>query len=75
MKLIVELVQLDETRLFLASAFVDDFNTDSLDLGEFIGIARDTFGIPSMLQDTSYHDTVNLHKSRERISVQIVQLK
>jgi len=44
-KLIVELLEVDETKIVPEASFIDDLEADSLDLIEFITAAEDTFGI------------------------------
>jgi acyl carrier protein len=44
-KLIVELLEVDESEIVPEASFADDFNADSLDLIEFITAVEDTFKI------------------------------
>jgi len=44
-KLIVELLEVDETKVVPKASFIDDLEADSLDLIEFITAAEDAFGI------------------------------
>jgi acyl carrier protein len=44
-KLIVELLEVDESEVVPEASFADDFNADSLDLIEFITAVEDTFKI------------------------------
>ena len=44
-KLIVELLEVDESEVVPEASFADDFNADSLDLIEFITAVEDIFKI------------------------------
>jgi len=44
-KLIVELLEVDESRIVPDASFADDFNADSLDFIELITAVEDTFKI------------------------------
>jgi len=57
-KLIVELLEVDETKVVPEASFVDDLGADSLDLIEFITAAEDTFGIEIPDEDAEKIQTV-----------------
>jgi acyl carrier protein len=44
-KLIVELLEVDESKIVPEASFADDFNADSLDFIELITAVEDTFKI------------------------------
>ena len=57
-KLIVELLEVDESEVVPEAAFADDFNADSLDLIEFITAVEDTFKIEVPDEDAEKLRTV-----------------
>jgi acyl carrier protein len=57
-KLIVELLEVDESEVVPEASFVDDFNADSLDLIEFITAVEDTFKIEVPDEDAEKLRTV-----------------
>jgi len=57
-KLIVELLEVDETKVAPEASFVDDLGADSLDLIEFITATEDTFGIEIPDEDAEKIQTV-----------------
>jgi len=57
-KLIVELLEVDETKVVPEASFIDDLEADSLDLIEFITAVEDTFGIEIPDEDAEKIQTV-----------------
>lgn len=57
-KLIVELLEVDESKVVPAASFVDDFNADSLDFIELITAVEDTFKIEIPDEDAENLQTV-----------------
>ena len=57
-KLIVELLEVDESEVVPEASFADDFNADSLDLIEFITAVEDTFKIEVPDEDAEKLRTV-----------------
>ncbi len=57
-KLIVELLEVEETKVVPEASFIDDLGADSLDLIEFITAAEDTFGIEISDEDAEKMQTV-----------------
>jgi len=57
-KLIVELLEVDETKVVPEASFVDNLGADSLDLIEFITATEDTFGIEIPDEDAEKIQTV-----------------
>ena len=57
-KLIVELLEVEETKVVPEASFIDDLGADSLDLIEFITAAEDTFGIEIPDEDAEKIQTV-----------------
>jgi acyl carrier protein len=57
-KLIVELLEVDESEVVMEASFADDFNADSLDLIEFITAVEDTFKIEVPDEDAEKLRTV-----------------
>ena len=57
-KLIVELLEVEETKVVPEASFMDDLGADSLDLIEFITAAEDTFGIEISDEDAEKLQTV-----------------
>ena len=57
-KLIVELLEVDESEIVPEASFADDFNADSLDLIEFITAVEDTFKIEVPDEDAEKLRTV-----------------
>jgi len=57
-KLIVELLEVDESEVVPEASFADDFNADSLDLIEFITAVEDTFKIEVPDEDAEKLQTV-----------------
>jgi acyl carrier protein len=57
-KLIVELLEVDETKVVPEASFVDDLGADSLDVIELITAVEDTFGIEIPDEDTEKLQTV-----------------
>jgi acyl carrier protein len=57
-KLIVELLEVDESEVIPEASFADDFNADSLDLIEFITAVEDTFKIEVPDEDAEKLRTV-----------------
>ena len=57
-KLIVELLEVDESEVVPKASFADDFNADSLDLIEFITAVEDTFKIEVPDEDAEKLRTV-----------------
>ncbi|MFP3898125.1 MAG: acyl carrier protein [Dehalococcoidia bacterium] len=57
-KLIVELLEVDESEVVLDASFVDDFNADSLDFIELITAVEDTFNIEIPDEDAEKLQTV-----------------
>ena len=57
-KLIVELLEVEETKVVPEASFIDDLGADSLDLIEFITAAEDTFGIEIPDEDSEKMQTV-----------------
>ena len=57
-KLIVELLEVDETKVVPEASFIDDLEADSLDLIEFITAAEDAFGIEIPDEDVEKIQTV-----------------
>ena len=69
-KLIVEMLEVDESKVVPKASFVDDFGADSLDFIELITAVEDTFKIESPDEDAENlsrtHLTISNRKSRER---------
>ena len=57
-KLIVELLEVEETKVVPEAAFIDDLGADSLDLVELITAVEDTFGIEIPDEDADKMQTV-----------------
>ena len=57
-KLILELLEVEETKVVPEASFMDDLGADSLDLIEFITAAEDTFGIEISDEDAEKLQTV-----------------
>jgi acyl carrier protein len=57
-KLIVELLEVDESRVVPEASFADDFNADSLDFIELITAVEDTFKIEIPDEDAEGLQTV-----------------
>ena len=57
-KLIVELLEVDESKIVPEASFVDDFNADSLDFIELITAVEDTFKIEIPDEDAEDLQTV-----------------
>jgi acyl carrier protein len=57
-KLIVELLEVDESKVIPEASFVDDFNADSLDFIELITAVEDTFKIEIPDEDAENLQTV-----------------
>jgi len=57
-KLIVELLEVEETKVVPEASFIDDLGADSLDLIEFITAAEDAFGIEISDEDAEKIQTV-----------------
>jgi acyl carrier protein len=57
-KLIVELLEVDESAVVPEASFVDDFNADSLDFIELITAVEDTFKIEIPDEDAENLQTV-----------------
>jgi acyl carrier protein len=57
-KLIVELLEIEETKVVPEASFIDDLGADSLDLIEFITAAEDAFGIEIPDEDAEKIQTV-----------------
>lgn len=57
-KLIVELLEVEETKVIPEASFIDDLGADSLDLIEFITAAEDAFGIEIPDEDAEKIQTV-----------------
>ena len=57
-KLIVELLEVEETKVVPEASFIDDLGADSLDLIEFITAAEDAFGIEIPDEDADKIQTV-----------------
>jgi len=57
-KLIVELLEVDESKVVPEASFVDDFNADSLDFIELITAVEDTFKIEIPDEDAENLQTV-----------------
>jgi len=57
-KLIVELLEIDESEVVPQASFVDDFNADSLDFIELITAVEDTFKIEIPDEDAENLQTV-----------------
>ena len=57
-KLIVELLEVDESKVVPNASFVDDFNADSLDFIELITAVEDTFKIEIPDEDAENLQTV-----------------
>ena len=57
-KLIVELLEVDESKVVPTASFVDDFNADSLDFIELITAVEDTFKIEIPDEDAENLQTV-----------------
>ena len=56
--LIVELLEVDESKIVPAASFADDFNADSLDFIELITAVEDTFKIEIPDEDAENLQTV-----------------
>jgi acyl carrier protein len=56
--LIVELLEVDESKVVPAASFADDFNADSLDFIELITAVEDTFKIEIPDEDAEKLQTV-----------------
>jgi acyl carrier protein len=67
-KLIVELLEVEETKVVPEASFIDDLGADSLDLIEFITAAEDAFGIEIPDEDAekilTVQDAVNYIESK-----------
>ncbi|GAI28069.1 unnamed protein product [marine sediment metagenome] len=67
-KLIVELLEVEETKVVPEASFIDDLGADSLDLIEFITAAEDAFGIEIPDEDAekiqTVQDALNYIKSK-----------
>jgi acyl carrier protein len=57
-KLIVELLEVDESKVVPEASFVDDFNADSLDFIELITAVEDAFKIEVPDEDAENLQTV-----------------
>jgi acyl carrier protein len=57
-KLIVELLEVDESKVIPEASFADDFNADSLDFIELITAVEDTFKIEIPDDDAENLQTV-----------------
>lgn len=57
-KLIVEMLEVDESEVVLEASFADDFNADSLDFIELITAVEDTFKIEIPDEDAEKLQTV-----------------
>jgi acyl carrier protein len=57
-KLIVELLEVDESKVVTEASFADDFNADSLDFIELITAVEDTFKIEIPDEDAENLQTV-----------------
>jgi acyl carrier protein len=57
-KLIVELLEVDESKVVPEASFVDDFNADSLDFIELITAVEETFKIEIPDEDAENLQTV-----------------
>jgi acyl carrier protein len=57
-KLIVELLEVDESKVVSEASFADDFNADSLDFIELITAVEDTFKIEIPDEDAENLQTV-----------------
>jgi len=57
-KLIVEMLEVDESAVVLEASFADDFNADSLDFIELITAVEDTFKIEIPDEDAEKLQTV-----------------
>ena len=57
-KLIVELLEVDESKIVPEASFADDFNADSLDFIELITAVEDTFKIEIPDEDAEKLQTV-----------------
>jgi acyl carrier protein len=57
-KLIVELLEVDESKVVPQASFADDFNADSLDFIELITAVEDTFKIEISDEDAENLQTV-----------------
>ena len=57
-KLIVELLEVDESEVVPEASFVDDYNADSLDFIELITAVEDTFKIEIPDEDAEKLETV-----------------
>jgi len=57
-KLIVELLEVDESKVVPEASFADDFNADSLDFIELITAVEDTFKIEIPDEDAENLQTV-----------------
>jgi acyl carrier protein len=57
-KLIIELLEVDESEVVAEASFVDDFNADSLDFIELITAVEDTFKIEIPDEDAEKLETV-----------------
>lgn len=69
-KLIVELLEVDGTKVVPEASFVDDLEADSLDLIELITAVEDTFGIEIPDEDmdkiVTVQDAVNYVESKSQ---------
>jgi acyl carrier protein len=57
-KLVVELLEVDESKVVPEASFADDFNADSLDFIELITAVEDTFKIEIPDEDAEKLQTV-----------------
>ena len=57
-KLIVEMLEVDESEVVLEASFAEDFNADSLDFIELITAVEDTFKIEIPDEDAEKLQTV-----------------
>jgi len=57
-KLIVEMLEVDESEVVLEASFADDFNADSLDFIELVTAVEDTFKIEIPDEDAEKLQTV-----------------
>jgi acyl carrier protein len=57
-KLIIELLEVDESEVVPGASFADDFNADSLDFIEMITAVEDTFKIEIPDEDAEKLETV-----------------
>jgi acyl carrier protein len=57
-KLVVELLEVDESKIVPEASFADDFNADSLDFIELITAVEDTFKIEIPDEDAENLQTV-----------------